>query len=252
MRRTTMNLIALLACAPLAWSQDEGEPTPPTPPPPLPQPGEQEATPAEELTELFHEVERKLNQIDIELGDAGAGDLPLSEVADAGLDDLLRGTLDRSSEVQESIERILQIAAEMDQSGGGGGGGGQPKPGGESPLDEPRDKGPKQRENTPQQPGGEEPGQSESEKEGEDQPQQEGDKPEDSPQPNPLSGENQEGPDSNRDAGPEFPHGDEAEEWGFLPDRVREVFRNQGRDELPVQYRDWIDTYYRRLNRGGR
>jgi hypothetical protein len=30
---------------------------------------------------------------------------------------------------------------------------------------------------------------------------------------------------------------------------MRETFRNQGRNDLPVQYRDWIDSYYRRLNR---
>ena len=27
------------------------------------------------------------------------------------------------------------------------------------------------------------------------------------------------------------------------------MFRNKGSDDLPVQYRDWIDAYYRRLNR---
>ena len=36
---------------------------------------------------------------------------------------------------------------------------------------------------------------------------------------------------------------------GELPARVQETFRNQGRDDLPLQYRDWIDSYYRRLNR---
>jgi hypothetical protein len=30
---------------------------------------------------------------------------------------------------------------------------------------------------------------------------------------------------------------------------VQEVFQNQITDELPLQYRDWIDSYYRRLNR---
>ena len=36
--------------------------------------------------------------------------------------------------------------------------------------------------------------------------------------------------------------------WGDLPIQVREVFRNQGGSDLPPQYRDWIDAYYRRLN----
>ena len=30
----------------------------------------------------------------------------------------------------------------------------------------------------------------------------------------------------------------------------RQVFQNQIRDDLPIQYRDWIDSYHRRLNKG--
>jgi hypothetical protein len=41
---------------------------------------------------------------------------------------------------------------------------------------------------------------------------------------------------------------DERERWGDLPIQVREVFRNEGGADLPPQYRDWIDAYYRRLN----
>ena len=42
--------------------------------------------------------------------------------------------------------------------------------------------------------------------------------------------------------------GTDADRWGDLPPRAQEIFRNQGRDDVPVQYRDWIDSYYRRLN----
>ena len=38
------------------------------------------------------------------------------------------------------------------------------------------------------------------------------------------------------------------ERWGDLPLQVRELFRTEGGGEMPVQYRDWIDAYYRRLN----
>ncbi len=37
--------------------------------------------------------------------------------------------------------------------------------------------------------------------------------------------------------------------WGDLPVYARDVFRAQGGAELPVQYREWIDAYYKRLNR---
>ena len=46
--------------------------------------------------------------------------------------------------------------------------------------------------------------------------------------------------------------GDDAETWGMLPDKVQSIFRNEGTEDLPVQYRDWIDAYYRRLNETGR
>ncbi|HTF90613.1 MAG TPA: hypothetical protein VK843_19500 [Planctomycetota bacterium] len=40
-----------------------------------------------------------------------------------------------------------------------------------------------------------------------------------------------------------------AERWGELPIQVREVFRNEGGADMPPQYRDWIDAYYRKLLR---
>jgi hypothetical protein len=38
-----------------------------------------------------------------------------------------------------------------------------------------------------------------------------------------------------------------ADRWGDLPVRAREIFRVEGTSDLPPQYRDWIDGYYRRL-----
>jgi hypothetical protein len=35
--------------------------------------------------------------------------------------------------------------------------------------------------------------------------------------------------------------------WGDLPIQVREVFRTEGGADLPPQYRDWIDGYYKKL-----
>jgi hypothetical protein len=41
---------------------------------------------------------------------------------------------------------------------------------------------------------------------------------------------------------------DARDRWGDLPIQVRDVFRNEAGSDLPPQYRDWIDAYYRRLN----
>ena len=36
--------------------------------------------------------------------------------------------------------------------------------------------------------------------------------------------------------------------WGNLPIHLQDIFRAEGGGDLPAQYRDWIDAYYRRLN----
>ena len=228
--------VALLALLPSAAAQ-EG-----------PTPQLMEPDPVQEMIELFHQVERKLGQIDDHLADAGAGDVVLEEVEDPGLDDLLRWTQSQSRDVEQKIDRILEIAAQMGQ--GGSGSCSLPRPGGESPLDGSRDKGRQEREKTPEPgetppPGGEEP---ESGEEPQDEPG--GEKPEDGP--NPKDGENAPGDPPDDPNGRPVRPGNEADEWGFLPERLHEVFRNQGRDDLPVQYRTWIDTYYTRLNRADR
>ena len=244
-------LVALLLAA-SAGAQDEepreepARPVEPTRPDPLPPVGERETDAMQELKDLFLEVERKLAKIDDDLADAGAGAMPLDAVADAGLDDLLRQTSANSMTVQLKIDRILEIAKKMNQGGAGGGGQGKgkPSPGGESPLDQPRDTGPQKRENTPEasKPS---PDEKPSDAKG-------GENPKEGNQQDRADGENRSGDPRVDPPGAPVPAGDEAEEWGFLPERYRDVFRNQGREDLPVQYRDWIDAYYRRLNRSGR
>jgi hypothetical protein len=119
---------------------------------------------------------------------------------------------------------------------------------GESPLDQERDQGPTEREKTPEAPG-EKPGQEEP-----GQPDQargdqaRGDEKPEGPGKDETSGDNRPGTPRVDEAGQPVPPGGDAERWGFLPERFRETFRNQGADDLPVQYRDWIDSYYRRLN----
>lgn len=202
-----------------------------------------EQSPQDEMIQLFHEVERTLESIDIQLADAGAGEIPLGEGRESGIDRLLDSAAQKGKEAVSGIDRILELAEKMGGSCSScmkPGGEGQPK---DSPLDQERDKGPQQRENTPDQP-----------KDGQSQPEKpepsQGDKPEDSPKPDQPNGEQTRGAARQDESGAPQGRVDDAERWGMLPDRVQQVFQNQLTDELPFQYRDWIDSYYRRLNTG--
>lgn len=37
--------------------------------------------------------------------------------------------------------------------------------------------------------------------------------------------------------------------WGDLPEHARDLFRMQGGGDMPPRYREWIDAYYKRLNK---
>ena len=166
MMRTIFPAFLFLALVgPAANAQEEDESEKPTLPQGFDRDSARRRDLVEELTELFHQIERKLEEIDAQLADAGAGESPLDEVEDSGLDRLLRESRQKSEEVIGGIDRILEIAQEM--GGGGGGMGGQPQEPQQGPLDQERDRGPTDRENTPEAPG-EKPG---SEERPEDEPQ---------------------------------------------------------------------------------
>ena len=231
-------VLALVSTTPLAQEETERV-LPPLPESVLP---EGAGDPMEEMRKLFLQVETNLKRIDVMLNDAGAGDIPLGEVADSGLDDLLRRTQSNSKDVVRDIDRILELAQQM--NGKSGSISPNPQPGdGQSPLDQPRDGSPQGRERTPEQPG---------QKDGQNQPQpQDGDRP-DGNQGNDDPGQNRPGTPQDRPGGDAVPVDPDAEEWGMLPSRTRQIFRNEGSDDVPVQYRNWIDSYYRRLNKSER
>lgn len=205
----------------------------------------------QEMIRLFHEVERTLGEIDVELYDAGAGRIPVPEGRDSGMERLLQSSGSKSDQAVAGIERILELAQQL-----GGQGSGQcmksalnapPGQSGNSPLDKERQSGPTDREKTPDAPKpGEEEGQ--QPKPGEGEPEAQGEKPDDAGK-NPPTGENRPSDPRADEGGPAVPAGIDAERWGSLPERVQQVFQNQITDDLPLQYRDWIDAYYRRLNR---
>ena len=69
-------------------------------------------SPRDEMTELFVRVERRLREIDDLLNDAAAGETSaLKDVGEAGIDDLIQGSMTRCREVVKDIEKILEIAA---------------------------------------------------------------------------------------------------------------------------------------------
>jgi hypothetical protein len=235
--------LLLLAAPAAALAQDEGgdegrggeSVLPPNPfaPDPLQQ----------ELRTIFHRVERNLKRIDARLADAGAGGAPLAEGEGSGLDDLLREARDTGQEVVSDIDRILEIAREMSQGQGGGGSSSQPQDA--SANQRQPDGTPRDREKTEEAP----PEGKSPQEEGRPKQEPPGGKPESSRESDDR-GVNREGDPQER-AQEEPPDvAPDADRWGDLPPRVQEIFRNQGRDDLPVQYRDWIDAYYRRLNRG--
>lgn len=200
-----------------------------------------------EMVRLFHEVERTLESIDLELADAGAGRIPPPEGKDSGIERLLRSHGAKSDQAVTGIEQILELAEKLGKQSGSqcmkGSMSSPPQQGGESPLDKERERGPTQGEKTPEAPKpdpkqGEQPG----------QPQPQGERPEDRGK-NPPPGENRPSPPRVDEGGAPFAPGTDADRWGSLPERVRNVFQNQITDDMPLQYRDWIDAYYKRLNK---
>jgi hypothetical protein len=75
--------------------------------------------PREEIVRLFHEIENKLQAIDLELAEASAGDRALAGVEEGGIEKLLESSRDKGSEVVQGIDRVLELAAQLQGSQGG-------------------------------------------------------------------------------------------------------------------------------------
>jgi len=66
-----------------------------------------------EMERLFREVETNLVAIDDELAMAGAGEIELGQVADSGIEKLLRSQKEKSNQVLADIDRILEITEQL-------------------------------------------------------------------------------------------------------------------------------------------
>lgn len=231
----TLILLALCGFAPASFAQSQAE---------------------QEIAELFRRVEKRLVAIDQLLSDASSNTgstAALEDVGASGIDELLKSSRDQSAEVIQAIDRILEISAAQQSSSSSSSSGEEPsgQPGSSQPGSSPLDRGPQTtpREQTPEA-GGEKP---------KDEPG--GDKPDpnkpEKPGPKPKDGGPSEDPNpKNLQLGANAPTPQGApsqsnglERWGALPQHAQNVFRSEGGNELPAQYRDWIDSYHRRLNR---
>lgn len=248
-------LASLAALALLAAGAFAQAPKPVIGPDPLDEPslsGPQQDQMQQELRQLFRQVELRLREIDRLLSDASAGDTAaLDGVGEAGIDKLLDLSRESATKSVQDIDRILEIAEQMGgqcQSAGS-----CDKPGGSGSGQSPIDKAGQQqtqREETPEAPA------DQARKDGE-QPDEQGRQPKDSKNgEQPRDGKAQDDPLADNQAGAEPPGSERArasdadglDRWGDLPITVRDVFRTEGGGDLPPRYRDWIDSYYRRLS----
>jgi hypothetical protein len=229
----------------------------------IPLPGAQDDL-QQQMVKLFGEVETRLREIDKLLSEAAAGQRgaqdaqkPLEKAA-AGIGALVQKTQDEGKAVVAAIDKILDLAQQQEQQQGQGQGNGQGSSGGrsgdraqpgeqqgeqqgKSPLEGQRDTT-TQRESTPDKPGsekGQQPQGKQADRNGSPKGNQKSNQdPKNSTSKNPPSQETEKtahGPDSR-------------ENWGYLPEHARDVFRTQGGGQMPARYREWIDAYYKRLN----
>ena len=100
----------LLTCAGALKAQEAQEPG-------IPQALQAEEDLHAEMIGLLHQIEGTLVRIDVDLGNAAAGEAPLESVDDSGIKNLLLSSRQKMHSVVESIDRILEIR-DHHQSGG--------------------------------------------------------------------------------------------------------------------------------------
>jgi len=257
--------IALTSGSRSARAQEpEVDPAPPRPTSPVPiQPPQDDAQ--RQMIELFGKVERELRAIDRLLQEAARSP---SAGSGGSLAEQLRNAQASGESVQRDIDKILELAASQQPSSSSSSSGGESKP---SPGGNPMDRQGEQstgRESTPSmpqsggekpEPGGQEPGQGQEPgsekpgsqpKPGDQKPGEQGRDPKDGPQGSKAEPQQNPGADPARGAqGAGSTSNDARDRWGELPMHAREVFRSEGGRDMPPLYREWIDAYYKRLNK---
>ena len=264
LRFTSLALLLMVGFGPSAFAAQDPEPQEGPIPVELPRMVDETQ---QEILQLFRDIEQNLRKVDLLLSDAGAGDTAgLAEVEEAGIGRLLEDSRERSQQVLEDIDRLLEIAQQMGQQSSSGGPPGPPQPGGSSGSQGSDSLGrgsqTTRREQTPEapgeEPGGEDPQQGEQpdgeEPAEQEQPNSQGEVPTDGQDSSNTDPANRPGSDPPADPTGAGSSNDPANDrWGDLPVHVQDVFRGEDSEQMPARYREWIDAYYRRLNqRGGR
>lgn len=213
--------------------------------------------PAAQMQELFGRIEKNLRSIDDLLFEA-AGSPDLAQDDPQRWRSWIGDTRKRSEAVLEDIDKLLDLSQQMSSQSRGRSssnqGQGQQSPEsseqGQSPLDRGGAEGQRRQEGGQQSPP---PSGSEPQSAGQDPgQQQESGKPQGDPTGAQAGGPEGQQASERRPPGSERGPGSGAGEiapWGELPPRVQEIFSNQNADEVPLLYRDWIDSYYRRVSR---
>jgi len=247
---------------------------------PLPLPGVSADAddPHVEMRRLFAKIEKDLRQIDRLLADASAGGTTSvgeatkkSAEAAAEIGKLLQDSEERGHAVLAGIDRILELACHerssspcesaggMCQSSSASSGSQSPRSGstpesgdsqsaGQSPLD--RQAGnTTDREATPQAPEtSRSDGQRDEPKEGpKDGSKQDAGQPKGDQASSAAARNSPARPPAGSATGDPQSGASPVDRWGELPLHARDVFRAQGGGDMPAQYRDWIDAYYRRM-----
>jgi hypothetical protein len=253
---------------------------------PIPLPGATggEEDPHAEMRRLFGKIERDMREIDRLLADASSGRganasaqaQQKAKDAVAGIQNLLDTSEERGKSVLAGIDRILELArhqptdssscesaggmCENGSSGSSGKSGSRGSNGskngqdqdqsqaGKSPLDR-QGENSTQREATPQGPEkGEKKGEGKGERDGQTgEPKKDAGQPKGNEASRALARNNPANPPPGSATETARAGANSADKWGDLPVHVRDVFRAQGGGDMPAQYRDWIDAYYRRM-----
>ncbi len=255
---TVLAIVLALATVSVSSPARAQEPVPPVPPQPEPvQVSPSQDDVQREMVELFQKVERDLRAIDRLLQEASRAPTGSSGGSVA---EQLRNAQSSGEGVQRDIDRILELAAsQRPNPSSSSSSGGPPSEQGSSPMDG-RGEQSTGREATPsapqsggseKKPGGQEKQPGEEKQPGpEKKPGEQGRQNADGPDASKADPQQQKGSDPTAGAqGAGSSSSDARDRWGDLPFHAREVFRNEGGRDMPPLYREWIDAYYRRLNK---
>lgn len=190
----------------------------------------------DEIKELFHSIEKTLEEIDKLLLDAsnensGSSTAENMQKASKKMEELLKKTAEGQQKVSKEIDEILK---KLPPGGGSGNSSGNPLPDKNKPQKDPQNQGERERDKTPEDPGQPQPNQQTQEPKSPEDSQARSKNQKTPPPKNPP-------PDVNRQE-------NQAGKWGDLPPLYQELFRNQKTDEIPVRYRKQIEDLYKKLN----